>query len=281
MFQKMKNFWANPYAAPLTGAVGGIIEYARKPINNFIKGCEYAFDDNNYRYDDEQRGKMSRLFDRAEKYESGFGIIAVGGSVVGTLAFGGAGIAAGIALAGGVAAKVAAATVLGFAFAGVGAVAGPFIVAGVFATAGAMVGLGIGMVPGFFKGCKTALQHHKDLKTQEAVASALPKAQAQDAELTKNLAAVMQHFNNLPKEHKASFVRMMNEKYEQAAPGAQAGKALALIDAMPEKDREIFVRALRERLNDDFNAVAQKDVVLQAPVATIGTIKLKGAAPDV
>jgi hypothetical protein len=277
MFEKLKKFWANPYAAPLTQAVGGIVDYARKPINNFIKGVEYVHDEENYKYDRElkQKTMIARLWNRADEYKSSFEIIAYGGSIVGTLAFAAAGAVAGAAMMGGVAAQVTAATVLGLALAGVGAVAGPFIVAGVFAAAGAMVGLGIGMVPGFFKGCKTALQHHKDLKTQGAVAKALPAAQAQDAELTQNLAAVMQHFNKLPKEHRAAFVRMMNEKYEQGATGAQSDKALAVIDAMPAKDREIFIRGLQERLSSDFDAAAQKDVTLQTPINTGSTIKLK------
>lgn len=284
MIQKLKNLWSNPYAAPLTEAVKGVIHYARMPINKFLGGLDYVRDEDNYRWDSDNKGKtkMGRLMDRAEKYESGMGFIVIGGAIIGCLAFGAAGIAAGVALMGGVTAKVIASTVLGLAFSGVGYVAGPYITAGVAATGGAMVGLGLGLVPGFFKGCKTALQHMKDAKTQDAVTKALPAAQVQDEELTKNLAAVMQHFNNLPKAHKAPFVRMMNEKYEQGAAGAQSDKALAMIDAMPEKDREIFVRQLRDRLSADFDAAAQKDVVAQAPIATVGTIKLKGTqAPDV
>ena len=237
MLEKLKKFWANPYAAPLTEAVGGIVEYARKPINNFIKGVAYVHDEENYKYDREKKTMIARLWSRADEYKSSFELIAYGGSILGALAFGGAGVLAGAAMMGGAAAQVTAATVLGLAFAGVGTVAGPFIVAGVFAVAGGMVGLGIGMVPGFFKGCGTALKHHKDQKTQTAVAKALPPAQAQDAELTKNLATVLAHFNKLPKEHRAPFVRMMNEKYEQGAAGGQSDKALAGIDAMPAKDR--------------------------------------------
>ncbi|MEZ0260200.1 MAG: hypothetical protein ACAH80_04280 [Alphaproteobacteria bacterium] len=288
MFQKLKtglkDFWVNPYAAPLTEAVKGVIHYARMPINKFIKGCAHASDDNNYKYDTEgkAKSKMARLMDLAEKYESGMGFIVIGGAVVGALAFGGAGVAAGIVLMGGVVGKTVMATVLGLALCGVGYATGPYIAAGIAATAGGMVGLGLGMVPGFIKGCKNILQHHKDLKTQGAVAAALPKSQAQDAELTKNLAAVMQHFNNLPKEHKGPFVRMMNDKHAQAAT-APADKILAQIDAMPEQDRDALLRSLRDRLKEDFSEVAQKDaddsVVLQAPV-TAAKIKLKGATPD-
>ena len=256
MFAKLKKFWDNPYAAPLTGPVKGIMRYAYMPIRNFVEGVQYARDDDNYKWDREKKGFMTRLWDRAESSE--YVMIGVIGAVAG---------------------QAVAATVLCLAFAGVGAVAGPFITAGIVATAGAMVGLGIGMVPGFFKGCKQALQHHKDMKTKGAVVAALPPAQAQDAELAESLAAVMKHFNNLPKAHRAPFVRMMNEKYEQNAPGTQSDKVLAAIDAMPEKDREIFIRGLQERLSADFGAAAQKDVVLQAPVTT-STIKLKEPRPD-
>lgn len=277
MFAKLKKFWDNPYAAPLTGPVKGIMRYAYMPIRNFVEGVEYARDDDNYKWDREKKGFMTRLWDRAESNE--YVMIGVIGAVAGGIAFAAAGVAAGLAVAGSVAGQAVAATVLGLAFAGVGAVAGPFITAGIVATAGAMVGLGIGMVPGFFKGCKQALQHHKDMKTKGAVVAALPPAQAQDAELAESLAAVMKHFNNLPKAHRAPFVRMMNEKYEQNAPGTQSDKVLAAIDAMPEKDREIFIRGLQERLSADFSAAAQKDVVLQTPVTT-STIKLKEPRPD-
>jgi hypothetical protein len=282
--KSLKDFWANPYVAPLTQAVGGVLHCAHKPIRHFTEGVARAFDDETYKWDREwlESSKMSRFFHEANKYDSGFGFIAVAGAVVGGLAFAGGGALAGAAIMGGLAGKITAAVVLGLACSGVGAVAGPFIMAGVVATVGGIVGLGIGLVPGFFKGCGTAVNHFKERKIRAEIQKSLPPRQAQDEALAENLAKVMQEFNKLPKEHRAAFVRMMNECYDKEASGNQFSKAQAALDAMPEDHRENFIRSLKERMKDEFAAVADKDaassVVLQTPVAASGTIKLKQGA---
>jgi hypothetical protein len=263
MFSKLKEFFENPYWAPVTQPLKNIAAFAYTPIRDFTKAVSVGWQQKSVKYsysNGKEGSRLGNIF--ANLLDGGFHTMCMGlcGFLLGA---GAAGISTGIAVYGGMAGaglfgQIAATTLTSIAAAGIGAVAGPFLFAGAVAFAGAVVGLSLGAVPGVVSGTMKAFKHRSDVKNKVAVAAKLPAPQAQNGETLERISALIRDFNRLPKEERTSVVKMLNEEFT-AATYNKSQEILENIDTLPQAEKEQFVRGLRGKMADMFEKVAVKD----------------------
>jgi hypothetical protein len=274
MLKKLQAMIDHPFAAPVTETVKSIGSIALFPLGGFIDGLKYAFDDDNYRGDETPR--FLRMYGALLGETEGSCGITLGGMAV-------AGIAG--AITAGMMASGAGGGVLGIigwcaGAVAVGVAAGPFLMAGAIAGAAAVIGSVIGGVPGFIKGCSMVIDHFKHGKAQTQVAAALPPAQAQDEELTASLARALAVFNDLSKEQRATYVKMMNEQHMDES-WQMNEKLLKAFDTLGPRDKAALVKGLKDRLSHEFTELAKREAydstVLQNEITVDGPLKLRKA----
>ncbi|MEZ0260198.1 MAG: hypothetical protein ACAH80_04270 [Alphaproteobacteria bacterium] len=274
MLKKIKAIIDHPFAAPLTETVKGIAAIAFAPVRDFGEAIARAFDDNYYSGEEAERPKMLRVY--SELLDSGefTGVTTLLGMLVGGV---GAAIAGGI-MAAGAGFSIPAIVGVCAASVGIGVAAGPFAVAAILVTGAATVGSVIGGVPGFIKGCSKVIDHFKHGKAQAQVSAALPPTQAQDEELTGSLARALAAFNDLPKEQRATYVKMMNQQHMDES-WHMNDKLLKAFDSMADRDKAALVKGLRDRLSAEFTELAKREAndstVLQNEITVDGPLKLK------
>lgn len=261
MLQKIKDFWSNPYAAPLTKPLENIAMTVLTATGSYVDAVMDAFNDKYLTQSDLERTRISRIYQNifdgdSEGMNFANGICAV-------IAALGTGIAAGVGtwsgLAGaGVVAKVAATGAAGIAAATVGALAAPVVLATTIAAAAVVVGVVVGVVPGVIGGTAQALKHHKLLKNppptqQAAPLAATPTAKAiQDATVLR----ICDDFSTLPAQTQQAVI----ERLERSASSPQTPqqKMIKAIDSMTEEQRVTLAEMLEEKLASAFDAVASK-----------------------
>lgn len=271
MFKKIKAMIDHPFAAPLVETVKGIAAIALAPVSGHIEAIGDAFRDD---YHDDERPKMLRMYGEMLGHGELTGITTLLGMAAGGI---GAAIWAGMAAS---AAGIGWMGISGLCAAalGVGVAVGPFAVMAALVTAAGAVGSVIGGVPGLIKGCGKVIDHFKHGKAQAQVTAALPASQAQDAELTGSLARALQVFNDLPKEQRSTYVKMMNEQHMDES-WRMDEKLLKAFDSMAERDKALLVKGLRDRLSHEFTELAKREAndstVLQKEITVDGPLKLK------
>lgn len=263
MLQKLKDFWANPYAAPLTKPLENIAMTVLTATGSYVDAVMDAFNDKYLTQSERERSRISRIYRNIFDGDSE-GMSLVNG-IGGVLAGLGAGIAAGVGtwsgLAGaGVVAQVAATGAAGIAAATVGALAAPVVLATTIAAAAVVVGVVVGVVPGVIGGTAQALKHHKQLKNPPpapaaAVPAAPPTPTAQQLH-DEATARIQRDFWTLPPNLQQALLERL-EKTAGYPRGAQ-DRVFRAIDAMDENQRIALAEALETKLGSAFDAVASK-----------------------
>ena len=262
MLQKLKDFWANPYAAPLTKPLENIAMTVLTATGSYVDAVMDAFNDKYLTQSERERSRISRIYRNIFDGDSE-GMSLVNG-IGGVLAGLGAGIAAGVGtwsgLAGaGVVAQVAATGAAGIAAATVGALAAPIVLATAIASAALVVGTVIGVVPGVIGGTAQAIKHHKQLKNPPpAPAAAAPAAPTPTAQQLHDeaTARIQRDFWTLPQHMQQALLERL-EKTAGYPRGAQ-DRVFRAIDAMDETQRIALAEALETKLGSAFDAVASK-----------------------
>lgn len=262
MLQKLKDFWANPYAAPLTKPLENIAMTVLTATGGYVDAVIGAFDDKYRTQRELERSRISRIYGNIFDGDSeGFNVL---NGVSAVIAAAGAGITAGVStwsgLAGaGVVAKVVAAGAAGVAVGTVGALAAPIVLATTIASVALVVGTVIGVVPGVIGGTAQAIKHHKQLKNPPpAPAAAAPAAPTPTAQQLHDeaTARIQRDFWTLPQHLQQALLERL-EKTAGYPRGAQ-DRVFRTIDAMDETQRIALAEALETKLGSAFDAVASK-----------------------
>ena len=262
MLQKLKDFWANPYAAPLIKPLENIAMTVLTATGGYVDAVMAAFDDKYLTQSELERSRISRIYGNIFDSDSeGFNFL---NGVSAVIAAAGAGITAGVStwsgLAGaGVVAKVAAAGAAGVAVGTVGALAAPIVLATTIASVALVVGTVIGVVPGVIGGTAQAIKHHKQLKNPPpAPAAAAPAAPTPTAQQLHDeaTARIQRDFWTLPQHMQQALLERL-EKTAGYPRGAQ-DRVFRAIDAMDETQRIALAEALETKLGSAFDAVASK-----------------------
>jgi len=262
MLQKLKDFWANPYAAPLIKPLENIAMTVLTATGGYVDAVMAAFDDKYLTQSELERSRISRIYGNIFDSDSeGFNFL---NGVSAVIAAAGAGITAGVStwsgLAGaGVVAKVAAAGAAGVAVGTVGALAAPIVLATTIASVALVVGTVIGVVPGVIGGTAQAIKHHKQLKNPPpAPAAAAPAAPTPTAQQLHDeaTARIQRDFWTLPQHMQQALL----ERLEKTAgyPRGVQDRVFRAIDAMDETQRIALAEALETKLGSAFDAVASK-----------------------
>lgn len=273
MFKQLKAIIDHPFAAPVTETVKGIAGIALAPVQGHIEAIGNAFSDD---YRDSDRPKMLRMYSEMMDHSEFTAITAVIGMLAASI---GGAITAGVMASG---AGVGALGITAYCAAaiGVGVAVGPFALGAAAVALAATIGSVIGGVPGFIKGCSMVVDHFKHGKAQTQVAAALPPAQAQDEELTGSLARALSVFKDLPKEQRATYVKMMNEQHMDES-WQMNEKLLKAFDALGPRDKAALVKGLKDRLSHEFTELAKREAndstVLQNEITVDGPLKLRKA----
>ncbi|MBW7911347.1 MAG: hypothetical protein H3C49_08790 [Alphaproteobacteria bacterium] len=291
MLQKIKDFWNNPYAAPLTKPLDNIAMTVLTATGGYVEAVMDAFNDKYLTQSERERSRISRIYGNIFGNDSeGFSFLNGLGAVVAAAA---AGITAGVStwtgLAGaGVIAKVAAAGAAGVAVGTVGALAAPIVLATAIASVALVVGTVIGVVPGVIGGTAQALKHHKQLKNPapapapaQTVAAVQPSAKAmQDATVLR----ICDDFRTLPAQTQQAVIERLERS--ASAPQTPQQKMIKAIDNMTEEQRVTLAEMLEEKLATAFDTVASKraaeagtldEDISVKPIAT--KLRRRNAAP--
>ena len=284
MLQKLKDFWQNPYAAPLTEPLRNIGETIAGFVKPYTEAFEAAKDSSYYTRDTTPTGRfLSSIFDVSNSFftvASSFVAFAAGTVVAGGVG----GMAAYSGLAGtGAAVQWGGAAVAGLAAGSAGFVAAPVAVVAVTAFVGAVVGAVIGGVPGVIKGTQIALKHHHDLKNPPPAPAAAPAA-SPVATLKETTAIMRAEFKKLNAADKNLVLGILEDDVDQTT--SLQARVLRNVGKMNEAQRTALAEVLDEQLADAFSAVASKkaaeagvldeDVTVK-PIAT--KLRRRNAAP--
>lgn len=280
MLRKLKNFWNNPYSAPLTEPLRNIGGTVVKSVSGYTKAVREAFDDSYIPYSQQGKSRAGRIYKKILDRYDGFEILNGLGMVWGGIAAGGAaGFVAFNGVAGGIAAKVVAAAVAGIGAGALGAAAAPVVLAVGIAAGAAIVGTVLGVVPGVIGGTAKAIRHHKALKNPPP---ATPPAPAQQPGQSQTLARIVEDFTQLDGPEQ----RKMLERLEMHANLTPQEKIFGAVEKLSEAQRIALVEALEKKLGTAFDAVARKKaaeaVVLDEDISVqpISTkLKRRNAAP--
>lgn len=260
MLQKLKDFWANPYAAPLTKPLENIAMTVLTATGSYVDAVMDAFNDKYLTQSERERSRISRIYRNIFDGDSE-GMSLVNG-IGGVLAGLGAGIAAGVGtwsgLAGaGVVAQVAATGAAGIAAATVGALAAPVVLATTIAAAAVVVGVVVGVVPGVIGGTAQALKHHKQLKNPPP-APAQPVAVPPSAKAIEDetVLRICKDFSTLPAQTQQALIDRLERS--ASSPQTPQQKMMKDIDRMTGEQRVTLAEMLEEKLANEFDAVASK-----------------------
>ncbi|TAL37312.1 MAG: hypothetical protein EPN97_05650 [Alphaproteobacteria bacterium] len=272
--EKIKNWFNNPYWAPVTEPLKYIGSAAYTPNAPFIEEIKRGWKDSDY---DSDRNKMPKLVRaRAELSSSdntGVAMTTDIGTVLGGLA---AAVGAGVALgAAGVAWPVIALAAI--AACGAGYVATVPLVMGALAFGGGVLGA-VAAPFAIIKGCMKAYKHHEFSKTQGAVVQATPALKDVTEDAQNAATRIFQQVRDLPAEVQGPVIKSLGDKFAASGVGA-AEKFMKQIEALPDADREAVVAELRKTLAPVFEAVAEKEandsITLQKDAMTMSPIRLK------
>lgn len=260
MLQKLKDFWANPYAAPLTKPLENIAMTVLTATGSYVDAVMDAFNDKYLTQSERERSRISRIYRNIFDGDSeGMSLVnGIGGALAGL----GAGIAAGVGtwsgLAGaGVVAQVAATGAAGIAAATVGALAAPVVLATTIAAAAVVVGVVVGVVPGVIGGTAQALKHHKQLKNPPP-APAQPAAVPPSAKAIEDetVLRICKDFSTLPAQTQQALIDRLERS--ASSPQTPQQKMMKDIDRMTGEQRVTLAEMLEEKLANEFDAVASK-----------------------
>ena len=252
MLQKLKNFWNNPYSAPLTDPLRNVGSTVAKAVSGYTEAVREAFDDSYIPYNQQGKSRAGRIYKNILDRHDGFELLNGIGVVLGGLAAGGgAGVVAFNGVAGGIAAKVAAAAVSGIAGGALGVVAAPVVLAVGIAAGAVVVGTVLGVVPGVIGGAAKAIKHHKGLKNP---APATPPVPAQQQGQSQTLSRIVADFTQLDGQGQ----RKVLERLEMHANLTPQEKIFGAVEKLSEAQRIALIEALEQKLGSAFDAVARK-----------------------
>lgn len=272
--QKIRDWWHNPYWAPITEPLKYIGKAAYTPISSFVEDIHKAIDDDNYYGNDKSKPVLARVFKEFANVDHfGVWISGTAGAALGGLAAAvGAGAAA--AAAGVSWPLITAAAISSCA---IGFVATPFLIMGALAFGGAVVGA-VAAPAGLVSGGIKAYKHHQFQKTQAAVAQAIPSLQQEAPDVREAAARIFESLRDLPAGIQGPLLKSLSEKFAASGHGA-AERIMKAIEALPDAEREALVKGLRTTLAPVFDAVAQQEanasVTLQNDALTMSPLKLK------
>lgn len=286
MLQKLKDFWQNPYAAPLTEPLRGI----GKTVAGFVEPYTEAFDKaKNPRFSYERdKTPIGRFLSCLMDVHNSFFTVATNfvAFAAGIVAGGGTAAVAGYSgLAGAGAAAQWGGTVLaGIAGGTAGFVAAPVVMVAVTAFVGVVAGAVVGGVPGVIKGTQIALKHHHDLKNPPPAVAVVAPAASPVSTIKDRIATIQKEFKQLPKSEQNLVLGLLEDAADPAA--SLQTRVLRNVDKMNDTQRTALAEVLEEKLAGAFDAVASKkaaeagvldeDVTVK-PIAT--KLRRRGASP--
>ncbi len=260
MLKKLKDFWANPYAAPLTKPLKNIAMTVLTATGSYVYAVKDAFNDKYRTQRELERSRISRIYRNI--FDSSFVEINIINGIGSALAGLGAGIAAGAGtwsgLAGaGVVAQVAATGAAGIAAATVAVLAAPVVLATTIAAAAVVVGVVVGVVPGVIGGTAQALKHHKQLKNSPP-APAQPAAVPPSAKAIEDekVLRICKDFSTLPAQTQQALIDRLERS--ASSPQTPQQKMMKDIDRMTGEQRVTLAEMLEEKLANEFDIVASK-----------------------
>jgi hypothetical protein len=274
---KVKNWWNNPYWAPVTEPLRMIGRAAYAPNINFIKGVRKGLEEPDSYSGESNKPALVRIY---KAWDVGCGMApdftAKFGGVIGGIA-GGIGAGAGLYALGCGAVTIGLGVVAGICMS---VVATPFAVMAAMAFGGACIGL-VASPYGVAKGAIKAFNHPPLQKTQAAVVQATPALQPAAPEVQATAAKIYQQLCDMPAELQAPVLKSLAEKFALSGSGA-AERVMKAIDAMPETERGALVRDIQAKLSTTFETVAANDaeqaITLQHDSPTMPTLRLKTRA---
>ncbi|HRI76862.1 MAG TPA: hypothetical protein PLX33_07735 [Alphaproteobacteria bacterium] len=286
MLQKIKDFWNNPYAAPLTQPLRNIGNAVAKSVSLYTYAVKNAFDDRYLSEYEKKKSRFARIFSNLYRDE----IFAIGNGLAAVIVGGAAATAAGVATFGsmaaaGAAAKIAATGVAAVAAGTVGIVAAPVLTVAVVGAVAVVAGTVLGGVPGIVGGAVKAYKHHQNLKNPPPApaqaAAAQPTAKAiQDATVLR----ICDDFRTLPAQTQQAVIERLERS--ASAPQTPQQKMIKAIDGMTEEQRVTLAEMLEEKLASAFDTVASKraaeagtldEDISVKPIAT--KLRRRNAAP--
>jgi hypothetical protein len=260
MLEKIKNFWANPYYAPLTEPLKNVDRTVEKSVSGYTEAIKEAFNDKYLTSYERDKSRISRIYANITADDgNAFGLMngvamVIGGAVAGLTAggFTWAGMAAS-----GIAAKIGAVAAAGIAAATVGAMATPLVLVAGIAAGAVVVGAVIGVVPGLIDGTVKAYKHHHALKNPPPPAAPAAAAAQPTVQQIQNetISRMVRDFAGLPLDAQSKVI----EHLRQAGKGYTAPEnIIKAVEALDDNQRVAFVEALEKKLGSAFDAVAQK-----------------------
>ena len=264
MTNKLAAVIHHPYAAPLTETIKGIYRIARLPVFPLVEAIGKAYRNEHGRYGTKDTSLVVRIVHAS--FESDTPVPALTclmGGVFG--AIGGVAAAGSLQAAG---AGVGTAIAAGIAGVGIGAITGPFLLVGALGLAASVAGVFIDGVPGFLKGVSKIFEYRRDKEAYRQAHQLLPRKTPRRDDVARGVTSALAAFNKLPPRHKESFVQMMNEQYDDIA-STRAEKVFHIIDSLSESERAEMALALKDRLKNEFAAVAPEEKPVPAPSAPI------------
>lgn len=260
MLQKIKDFWDNPYAAPLTQPLRNVGNFVANSVKWYTEAVKDAFDDRYISYSDKGKSRFERIY---KNLYNGDDLFVLGNVIAALVVGGGAAVGTGVATYGAMAGaalttQLTATGLASIAAATVGFVAAPVVTVVAIGACMTVAGTVLGVVPGVVGGAVKAYKHHQNLKNpppaqQAAPLAATPTAKAiQDATVLR----ICDDFSTLPAQTQQAVI----ERLERSASSPQTPqqKMIKAIDGMTEEQRVTLAEMLEEKLASAFDAVASK-----------------------
>jgi hypothetical protein len=272
--EKIKNWWANPYWAPVTEPLKYIGSAAYAPVSPFVSEIKHGWTDDSYKSRRNEKPKLVRiLLELADGNNMGVNFVGSIGTGIGCLA------AAFLAGAGAAAAGAAIPLIGLAAIAGgaVGVLATTPVVMSVLGLGGAIVGA-LATPYAVTMGGVKAFKHHQFQKTQAGLVQATPALQSAAPDTQEKAARIFTQLRDLPAELQAPVLKSLSESFAKTGTGA-ADSIMKSIEALPDADRKALVTELQKELATAFDAVAteqaQDSVVLQESASTMPALRFK------
>lgn len=273
MLRRLKEFFASPYAAPLTQPAKSVARWAKAPVENFLEGVKYGVE--------RQSAKpvYLRVFKALRNADSFYSrdhtkTITWAGVILG-------GLSAPIGAALGMHAMGfgwAGMTAAGIGVTSVGMMAGPFVVAGAVAVLGFAAGCCIAAVPAVLEGLYVANKYRKTAKLRSAATQAVPQLASASANVKEEAGAMLRKIRAMPRDAQAPLLKALNEQYHGAGLSDTEG-VLKFLEAIPAADQQAFVKTLQVKLKNAFEEVARQEsdaaMALHTAVKTGGPLRLK------
>lgn len=227
MLQKLKNFWSNPYSAPLVDPLRNIGSTVAKAVSGYTEPIRKAFDDEFIPYGQRGKSRAARAYENLMD-DSWYPVYGGMGMVFGGFASAcGGGIVAFNAVAGGLATKIAATAVAGIAAGTLGAVAVPAVLAVGIAAGAVIVGTVLGVVPGVISGTAKAAKHHKALKNPPPAPAPAP---AQKTVQDQTQQRIIKDFEVLDRQGQREVIEALEQKIGGAFDAVAKAADAALLD---------------------------------------------------